>query len=138
MIVRGITGAVGFALLAATAHTTIQATGGYSGAHAVLTLAIAAGVATAALAIGGAWATRRRGLAAWLIATVIAGELFGLVMTAERIIDSREAAQAPLLAAGELRAKAKRRVDLAEQTLRAVPASSPRLQAAIEAKRIAD
>jgi hypothetical protein len=138
MIVRGITGAVGFGLLGATAHTTIQATGGYAGAHAVLTLAIAAGVATAALAIGGAWASGRRGLAAWLIATVIAGELFGLVMTAERIIDSREAAQAPLRAAGEVQTKAKRRVDLAEQAWRSTPASSPRLQAALEAKRTAD
>jgi hypothetical protein len=55
MILRGIAFAAGLALLAATAHTTIGATGGYAGPHAVLTLAIAAGVGI------GRWSSVRPG-----------------------------------------------------------------------------
>ena len=92
---------VGLALLAATAHVTIESAGGYGTPHAVLTMAIAAGVGIGALAIGGAFAAERKAVAWWLVAAIIAGELYGGDMTAERLITGREAQQAPLRLAQE-------------------------------------
>ena len=56
----------GIALLGATAHVTIMSTGGYNSSHAVLTIAIAAGVGVAALCIGAAWSGNRKAVAGWL------------------------------------------------------------------------
>ncbi len=128
---------VGLALLVATAHATIVSTGGYGSAHSAVTLAIVAGVAVASLAIGTAWG-ERRGLALWLIAAITAGELFGLLSTAERLIAGREAQQVPLRAQATAHEGAVRRVADAAAALSNAPASSPRLAAALAEKAAAD
>jgi hypothetical protein len=117
---------------------TILHTGGYATPHAVLTMAIAAGVGIGALCIGKAWSEKRRGLALAIGVALICGELFGLLMTGERLVASREAAQAPLRAANDAIAQAAERVRQAEVALRAVPTTSPRLTAAMTAKAKAD
>jgi hypothetical protein len=129
---RGAAFAVGVVLLLATAHATISATGGYSSAHSFVTLAIAAGVCVSALAIGSAWGERPL-LAGWLVVAILAGEAFGFLSTAERLVAGREAAQVPLKAAADAYAKASRRVAEAVAALDR-PSASPRLAAALAAK----
>jgi hypothetical protein len=129
---------VGIALLGATAHVTIHHTGGYGSAHAALTLAIAAGVGVGALCIGAAWAAQRIGLATWLVLAICAGEAFGFLSTAERLVVAREALQAPLRVAQEAFTRARARVAEATQALAALPGTSPRLDAALAAKTAAD
>jgi hypothetical protein len=136
-ILKPVAFVVGVALLGATAHVTVSHTGGYGSPHAVLTLAIAAGVGIGALCIGAAWADRK-GVAAWLAIAIIAGEFFGLLSTGERLIVAREALQAPLRAAQEAFDKARVRVSRAEEALAALPATSARLNAAQAAKAAAD
>jgi hypothetical protein len=116
---------VGIGLLGATAHVTIHHTGGYSSAHAALTLAIAAGVGVGALCIGAAWAAQRKGLATWLVIAICAGEAFGFLSTAERLVAAREALQAPLRMAQEAFNQARARVSEAVQAVAALPAASP-------------
>ena len=134
---RGTAFVVGAALLGATAHATIGATGGCGTAHSFVTLTIAAGVAVSALVIGTAWRDRR-GLAIWLVVAIIAGEAFGFLSTAERLIAGREAAQTPLRAAAEDYAKASQRVADAAAAMVALPTTSTRLEAAIAKKDTAD
>jgi hypothetical protein len=129
---------VGLALLAATAHVTIAYTGGYAAPQALLTLAIALGVGVGALAIGGAWSGGRLALSGWLLAAIIAGEAFGFIMTSERLIAAREAAQAPIRAAQETRSKASQRVADAIAAAASAPTTSARLEAALAAKAAAD
>jgi hypothetical protein len=129
---------VGLALLAAAAHVTIESTGGYGTPHAVLTMAIAAGVGIGALAIGGAFAAERQAVGWWLVAAIVAGELYGGYITAERLIAGREAQQAPLRLAQEAFARARQRAQEAEDAFAAAPVASPRLQAALAAKAAAD
>lgn len=129
---------VGLALLGATAHVTIAHTGGYGTPHSVLTLAIAGGIGIGALCIGAAWADGRAAVAAWLIVAILAGEGFGFLMTADRLIVGREAQQVPLRVAQEAYAKAEKRVQDAEDALATAPATSPRLTTALAAKSAAD
>lgn len=129
---------VGLGLLAATGHVTISHTGGYTTPHAILTLAIAAGVGIGALAIGAAWAARRRGVARWLVIAILAGEAFGFLSTAERLVVGREASQAPLRVAHEDLDKARQRVSDAATALAGYSSTSPRLDAAMAAKTTAD
>jgi hypothetical protein len=128
----------GVALLAATAHVTILSTGGYRTPHAVLTLAISAGVGVGALCIGVAWEARRRSLAVGIALALIAGEAFGLIATADRLVAAREASQAPLRAIGAERAVAAERAESARLALARAPTTSSRLEAALTAKGIAD
>ena len=88
----------GVALLCATAHVTIEQTGGYGTPHALLTMAIAYGIGIGALCIGVAWSGRRKALAGWLVAAILAGEAFELLSVAKKVIvvdaAAREADQA--------------------------------------------
>ena len=69
---------------------------------------------------------------------ILAGELFGLLMTAERIVVGREAQQAPLHQASVAYAAAGSRVAETIAALSRVPVTSPRLEAANAAKSTAD
>ena len=129
---------VGLALLGATAHMTIAHTGGYGTPHSVLTIAVAAGVGMGALCIGAAWAARRKAVARWLVAAIVAGEAFGFLMSGERLVTARDAMQAPIYAAQEAFDKARQRVTDAAMSLANAPATSPRLTAAEMAKAAAD
>jgi hypothetical protein len=74
----------------------------------------------------------------WLVVVIAAGEAFGFISTAERLIVGREAAQAPLRVAEQHRAKAIERVRNAQIALDRLPTISPRLEAALAAKVTAD
>src|SRR6476646_2728041 len=138
MTLRGIAFVAASALLGATAHATVIATSGYGAPHAYVTLAIAGNVAIAAVVVGVLWSRRRRILSIATIGCIVAGELFGLITTAERLMAAREAVQAPLQAAAASYANAARRVAEASAALSAVPVTSPRLEAALTEKRAAD
>jgi hypothetical protein len=138
MILRCSAILVGLALLGATAHVTVSSTGGYGSTHAVLTLAIAAGVGIGSLAIGRAWSDRRVALSLGIALALLCGEAFGLIGTAERLIAQREAAQAPARTNDGKRTKAAERMNAAETAIAAVPTGSARLTAALTAKTAAD
>lgn len=114
---RSIAFLTGMGILAGAAHVTIVHGGGYGEAQAVLTVAIAAGVAVGALAIGGT--SGRPAITAWLVMAILAGEAFGFLSTAERIVIHREAQAAPLHGQAEAYAKANARVKAAEAAKRA-------------------
>lgn len=104
----------GVALLAATAHVTITYSGGYTQPGAIQVIAIAMGVGVGALAFGTAWSLKRRALAVWLVLALIAGEAFGFLLTAERLVNAREASQAPMREASAVYTMALGRVASAE------------------------
>ncbi len=121
---------VGAAILLTTAHVTVLATGGYGGRTAYITLAVAAGVAVASILVGRAWGERRRTLAVGLVVAIAAGEIYAFVSTAERLTAAREASQAPLRQAIEVRQKLETKVAKAEAAVarfqRLPPASGKR------------
>lgn len=137
MIARALSLIAGAGILLAVAHVTIMATGGYEGAHAYLTLAIAFGVACGSVCCGMAWAGNRRSLAALFVVCIVGGEAFGFMQTANRLIAASEAAQAPLREHVRTHAKALQRVEDAKAAL-AKPVTSARLQKAEAAKARAD
>ena len=138
MIIRTLAIICGLLILAAVAHATIVATGGYWTPQSYVTIAVAAGVGMAGILSGMAWSADRRSLAVWLVVVIAAGEAFGFISTTERLIVSREAAQAPLRVAEQDRAKAIERVTNAQIVLDQLPATSPRLEAALATKSLAD
>lgn len=117
-MIRALSIITGLALIAATAHATVAATGGYRVPQAFVTLAVAAGVGVGAVAIGVALSDRRRALALCIGIALLAGELFGLAGTAERLIERREAASSPIRAAAAARAAAADRLERAETAVR--------------------
>jgi hypothetical protein len=129
---------VGAAILFTTAHVTVLATGGYSGSHAYITLAVAAGVAVASILVGRAWGEGRRTLAVGLVIAIAAGEVYALLGTAERLTAAREAGQAPLRQAVEARQKLEAKVAKAEATVASLPETSARFREAIERKAASD
>ncbi len=128
----------GALILFAVSHVAISATGGYGTPHSFLTLAVAFGVGLGAVFSGAAWAARRYTLSIALVGALIAGEAFGFMATAERLIASREAQQAPLRLATETFNAARQRVADAAKALDDHPTTSQRLEAAIAAKNLAD
>jgi hypothetical protein len=127
MIIRALAITCGLLILAAVAHATIVATGGYWTPQSYVTGAVAAGVGMAGILSGMAWSAGRRSLAVWLVVVIAAGEAFGFISTAERLIVGREAAQAPLRVAEQDRAKAVERVRNAQNALDRLPTTSRRL-----------
>jgi hypothetical protein len=138
MSARGVAIFAGAIILAAIAHVNVISNGGYWTPHSYVTIAVAIGAACGAVFCGKAWASGRRMLAVCFVLTLAAGEAFGFLATAERLIVSREAAQAPLRTNEEDRAKAAGRVTAAEEALRNLPATSERLKTAESEKAAAD
>lgn len=134
MIIRTLAVNCGLLILAAVAHATIVATGGYWTPQSYVTMAVAAGIGMAGILSGMVWSAGRRSLAVWLVVVIAAGEAFGFISTAERLIVSREAAQAPLRAAEQNRTKAIERVRNTQAALNRLPTTSPRLEAGISCK----
>jgi hypothetical protein len=77
-----------------------------------------------ALAIGSAWASGRKGVAKWLVIAILAGEAFGFLSTAERLIVGRVAMQAPLRVAQEAFDNARQRASDASSALAALSVTS--------------
>ena len=135
---RSVALAAGALIVAATAHVSIMASGGYTSQGAPLQIAVALGLVVGAICVGMAWRKNRRPVAICLVLALLAGETFAIIMTAERIVTSREIAQAPVRDANELRAKATQRVADAKAAVSTTPATSPRLAATMAAKATAD
>jgi hypothetical protein len=135
---RAVAISVGALILAAVAHVTIQSTAGYGTPHSWVTLAVATGVAVASVFSGMAWTEGRQTITVLLILAIVAGEAYGLVATAERLIASREDAQAPLRRVAEDRARAQRRVDDAAKAKAALPSTSSPLERALADKTATD
>jgi hypothetical protein len=105
-----------------------------TGAHAALVCSLAVGTSVGAFVMA-----RSHWLAGLAIAlAVVCGEGYGMLMTAERIVAMREAAQSPARQVAEQRTKAKDRLQSAEAALAAAPTTSRRLEAATAAKGEAD
>ena len=138
MIARSLAFAVGGLILGAVTHVQVIATGGYGTPHSYVILAVAAGVGFASVFAGMAWDAGRRVLATLFVLTIVAGEAFNLLATAERLIISREAAQKPLITDAEARARAEKRVADAMAAVEKPPTTSPRLERAMADKMAAD
>jgi hypothetical protein len=138
MIPRAIAIVLGALLLATGAHVTIEATGGYGTPHSYVTMAVAAGVGGGSIFAGMAYAARRQLLTASFVACILAGELFGFLQTANRLVAGTEATQAPLREHAEAYAKASKRAETAKAAVEALPTTSGRLTRAEAAKKAAD
>lgn len=123
----------GIALLAASAHVTISKSGGYGEATSVLILAVTGGLGAGSVALGAALSEKRRGLAVAILVCLLCGEAYALLQSGERIVATREAAQAPLREALARHEAAAQRLARAEAAKPAAPATSQRLEAAISA-----
>jgi hypothetical protein len=135
---RAIALVVGMLILAAVAHVTIQSTAGYGSAHSWVTIGVAAGVAAGSVFSGMAWSEGRQTLAVLLVVAIVAGEGYGLIATAERLITAREAAQAPLRQLAEDRVRVQGALVAATAALESFPTSSPRLDRALIDKAATD
>ena len=138
MIARAFAVVSGALILAAVAHVTVISTGGYGTPHSYVTIAIAIGAAGSGVFSGMAWASRRVTLTICLACCIVAGEAYQFLATADRLITSFEAVQAPLRAENNVRARAERRVKDAKAAIGEVPTISSRLQKAEAAKTAAD
>lgn len=138
ILVRILVGFIGAAILAANSHVLIMEQGGYGETTAPLMIALAAGVAVAAIVVGLAWDSGRWALALLLVIALIAGEGFNFGITARHTIKTFEAEQAPLRAAIVKHEVAVQRVRDAEAALASIGPSSARLDAALKAKEDAD
>jgi hypothetical protein len=138
MTARAIAILLGAMILAAVAHVTVQATGGYGTPHSYVTMAVAAGVAGGSVFCGMAWSAERQLLAVFFVVCIVAGEGFGFFQTANRLIASSEATQAPLRERLEAHAKAADRVKAAKAAVDRLPTTSKRLEKAEAAKAAAD
>jgi len=107
---RVIATVTGVGILIAATLATIEA-GGLHGSHALLIIALAAGVAAGAVVIGRA----RWPFAIVVGAAMLAGEGYGLLTTAERVIQQREASAAAVHATNDARGDARARLLRAEQ-----------------------
>ena len=85
----------GAAILAASASAVIEH-GHQDASQARLTWSLALGVLAGSMAIGSAWASGRKALAVMLAVALLAGEAFGVLATADRIVSEREQGQAAI------------------------------------------
>lgn len=117
-------------ILAAVSHATVIIQGGYGQPGAYVVLALAAGIALGAVAIGRAWSIDRRGISVALTVALAAGEGYGIISTAERAIAAREALQAPLREAMERHTAALSRLVRAETSSKISDAQAARADTA--------
>ena len=134
MIAAGVAILIGAFLLGVVTHVTVLATGGYGTPHSYLTIAIAVGVGAGSVFTGKAWADRRYGVAIGLFLAIVAGEVFGLYQTANRLVAGSEHSQAPLREYAKRHQEATDAVQAAEKSL-ASASTSRRLEEAIAAKK---
>jgi hypothetical protein len=73
-----------------------MSTGGYFTPQSYLTLAIAAGAGLGSVFTGMAWSAKRYKLAVFFMVCIVGAETYGVMQTANRLVATRESAQAPL------------------------------------------
>jgi hypothetical protein len=138
MFLRALAIISGIALVAAAAYASLaHIEVGFTSPSGVVTLAVAGGLIVGALCVGAAWAVGRRSIALAIAMGMMCGELYALILTGERIVSTREAAQVLIREAVQHRQAAERRVDMAEAAL-ASTHRSDRLERALDAKAAAD
>ncbi len=138
MFLRALAIISGNALVAAAAYASLaHVDAGFTSPYGVITLAVAGGLIVGALCVGAAWSVGRPAIALAIAFSMMCGELYALILTGERIVSTREAAQVLIRDAVELRGTAARRVDMAEAAL-ASTHRSDRLERALAAKAAAD
>lgn len=128
---EGLATITGAGILAAAVNMNVMATGGYFTSHAVLVVALSAGVFAGARVIGTGVAGR---IAAVIIVALACGELYNFAATSERVVTEREDGAAPLK-------DAMAKHDKAIQALKAAEMVTPvtaRLTAAKQDKAQAD
>lgn len=132
-----LAGLAGACIVGATAYSSATAFGDVSSSWISIS-ALAVGLIIGSMAVGRAWGDDRKTLA-WLLAlALVAGEGYALLLTAERVIAQRERQQAPAVEIAKRLERATQELAAAEAALARLPASSPRLDAAIAAKAAAD
>jgi transcriptional regulator len=90
---EGLATATGVAILAASTNANVLQTGGWFSSHAMLVAALSLGVFAGARVVGSGVAGK---IGLVIIAALVAGEMFNLSATAERIVVERENGAAPL------------------------------------------
>jgi hypothetical protein len=103
----------------------------------VITIAVAGGLIVGALCVGAAWAVGRRPIALAIALGMVCGELYSLILTGERVVAAREAAQVVIQEAIERREAAARRLQEAEAALTSA-GRSQRVERAVASKAGAD
>jgi hypothetical protein len=109
---------IGISILAAVAYVQIATTGGFAQPSAYLIIALPAGVAVGAIALGHAYSQRRPFAVMALALTMLAGESYGFLATAERSVYAREAMQTPLKSQLAEHDAAKTRLELTTTALK--------------------
>lgn len=89
---QGLATLIGVGILAASTNANVLNTGGWMSSHALLVAALSAGVFAGARVVG--MGAGKIGLV--IVAALLAGELYNLSATAERIVVERENGAAPL------------------------------------------
>lgn len=126
---------IGLLMLGGAAHVNALALGGYGTHLGMMLPLIALGVAAASLRSGAVWREGRRQLAIATVFCIVGAEVFGFMLTAERIVGAREAAQAEAKGILARRQVASDRLKKAEAGLAAALQATPQLQSALDAKR---
>jgi hypothetical protein len=138
MFLRALAIISGIALVASAAYASLaHVEAGFTSPYGVITLAVAGGLIVGALCVGAAWSVGRLSIAVAIAVGMLCGELYALILTGERIVSTREAAQVLIREAVERRQAAIRHVGQAEAILAATHRSD-RLERALAAKAAAD
>ena len=138
MLARASAGIVGVTIVGCLVHSAILTyAGGFDSPTAPMMIGLALGLVVGSAVVGICWRQRRVALAILIGTTIVAGEAYNLVLTAERTVAQREMRQAPLIAADVQRSKAMKRIAVADAAAAAI-GDTPRLLAAQEARKAAD
>lgn len=121
----------GATIIGAVTAGNVMALGGLWSPTAATLITHAAGLVVGAMCVGIAWGHRRRALAVLLGATLLAGEAYTLVNTAERELDAREARQIPKRETADRRAQLQAQIGKGEAALATIR-TSWRLDKALE------
>lgn len=133
ILVKVLAFLAGVAIIGCVSHYAIAAIGGYKAAGAPLLIALAAGLIVGAIAIGTAWRSDRRALAAFTALALFCGESYALLNTSERTLEQREARLAPVREIEARRVSLTAEIAKAETALAALTTTA-RIEAATAAK----
>src|SRR5262245_47894597 len=137
-IARGLAALVGCGIIGCVVDAAVTASGGYGAPSARMMISLGVGLAVGSLSVGVAWHHGHRGIAGCLVAALVAGEAWSLLMTAERTIAHRDQQQAPLREQSRAYSRAIERVRLSKAAVDLAPTTSARLQKADATKAAAD
>jgi hypothetical protein len=127
----------GVLIIAAATLATIEATGGFSGTGWTVPAAVAIGLIAGSACVGSAWRSKRHLLALVLGFAIVAGEIFALISTGERIISHRDAVSIPDRNATRQRQEARTALDAAKAVMPTTSARLDKAEAALSAANAA-